>query len=190
MRTLRYVAALAFLAAFAAPLSAQHAQTRQGFWIGFGVGAGSADISCDGCDVDRETSWSGHFRLGGTLRPNLLLGAESDGWTRDDDGVQTTIGFLSGVAYFYPTATNGLWLKGGLGIATFEATDDIDEITTTGIGLSAGVGYDFRMTPNFSLTPYLSLLQQVSGEAEVNGLDTGESAKVNVIQLGLGFTWQ
>src|SRR5205807_2694432 len=29
--------------------AAQHPQTREGFWIGFGFGYGSAKPSCDGC---------------------------------------------------------------------------------------------------------------------------------------------
>lgn len=189
MRLARVLAALALTAAFGTPLAAQNAQTREGFWISFGFGAGSADLTCDGCEVDRETGYSGYLRLGGTLRPNLLLGAESNGWTRDDDGVESTIGFLSGVVYFYPTTTSGFWLKGGLGVSSFELTDGVDELTTTGVGLTAGLGYDFRMTRNFSLTPYLTLLQQVGGNVEINELDLDETANVNVIQIGLGFTW-
>ena len=55
----------------------QHPQVRKGFWIGFGIGYGPAQVSCDGCgSSSREGSFTGHVRLGGTLRPNLLLGAD------------------------------------------------------------------------------------------------------------------
>src|SRR4051812_14377822 len=50
MRTLKVVSFCALLAAvLATSASAQQAQTRQGFWIGGGMGYGSMGISCSGC---------------------------------------------------------------------------------------------------------------------------------------------
>jgi len=64
----------------AAPAAwAGHPQERKGFWIGFGGGYGSADIHCDGCDGDRQGSFTGSFKLGGTLSDKVLLGVESNG---------------------------------------------------------------------------------------------------------------
>ena len=69
---------LVLLALGASVASAQHPQTRKGFWIGFGVGYGSYGISCSTCSgLGRESSFTGHVRLGGTMSPHLLLGAES-----------------------------------------------------------------------------------------------------------------
>src|SRR5438128_4192069 len=50
--------------------AAQYRQTRQGFWAGFGVGYGSANIACDSCisgpRVGGYTAW---VKAGGTLSP-------------------------------------------------------------------------------------------------------------------------
>jgi len=67
---------LALLALGVTAASAQHPQTRKGFWIGFGVGYGSYGISCSGCSgLGRESSFTGHIRLGGTVRRTGWLGA-------------------------------------------------------------------------------------------------------------------
>lgn len=180
------VVALALTAGVA---DAQHPQNRQGFGISFGFGGGSAGISCDGCESDRETSLSGYLRLGGYTRPSLFVGAETNGWTNSEDGVDETIGFLSAVVQWYPQVASGLYLKGGAGFARADATDGIDDIATTGFGISMGTGYDWRLTRNFSLTPYANYLRSFGGELEVNGSGTDFSTNIDLFQFGLGFTW-
>ena len=57
-------------------------QTRDGFTISFGLGGGSAGASCDNCDSDRESAPSLYLRLGGALRPGLVLAGEINGWSK------------------------------------------------------------------------------------------------------------
>lgn len=151
--------------------------TREGFWIGFGLGAGS--LGCDSCDGERATGFSGNVKLGGTVNSRVLLGAETNGWYKSEDGVTLNYGNLSAVVYFYPSATGGFYLKGGLGLAT--ASVDLGgfgSASETGSGAVLGLGYDARVGKNFSLTPYLNFL---------GGSFSGGT--VNVTQFGLGFTW-
>ena len=154
--------------------AARHA--REGFWIGFGFGAGS--LGCEGCD-DRETGFSGYLKLGSTINPHVLLGAETNGWVKSEDGVNFMHGNLSAVAYLYPSVTNGFYLKGGLGVATnrIEA-GDFGTASERGPGAVLGIGYDIRIRNNLSLTPYANAL---GGKFD--------SGNTNLIQLGLGFTW-
>ena len=182
---------LALFLGLASPLLAQggHAQARQGFWIGFGLGAGSAGADCADCSDERDTGVSGYLRMGGTVRPNLLIGGETNGWSYSSDGIDQQMGFISAVAYFYPAPTSGFYLKGGLGFANYTAEDDVDELTSSGFGITGGLGYDWRVSRNFSLTPYLNYMRQVGGSLEFNGLDLDESANVNLLQIGLGFSW-
>src|SRR5438094_10350902 len=60
----RVVVSCVGLACLAATTAwAQHPQTRQGFWIGFGFGYGSLGLSCDGCNsIDREGGVSGYVK--------------------------------------------------------------------------------------------------------------------------------
>ena len=69
--------ALLLIAAFNAPAAAQgNPQTREGFWISFGVGFGS--LGCDDCD-ERQGGTNGYLRMGGTLSQKLLIGGEVSG---------------------------------------------------------------------------------------------------------------
>lgn len=187
MNRISMILALLFFAPSAA--SAQHEQTRQGFGISFGLGLGSAGATCDYCTSERDSGISGYLRIGGYLRPNLMLAGESNGWTRSDNGVTQTLGFYSAVAQWYPNVASGLYLKGGLGLVAYTASDNTDDITAGSLGLTLGLGYDFRVGRNFSLTPYANYLHSTKGELKFNDISTGLNISANLLQVGLGFTW-
>ena len=170
MGTLRTTGLCALLAlALATTASAQEGQTRQGFWIGGGLGYGS--LGCDGCD--RLGGVSGYMKLGGTFRQNVLMGVEINGWTRSEFGQTMTMGNLSGAAYWYPMSDGGLFVKGGLG---YSVVDD-GFASETGFGLLGGLGYDIRVGRNLSLTP---VANWYSGSFSPGSL--------NVLDIGLGIT--
>ena len=167
-------ALLLLLGVSAAP--AQHAQTRQGFWIGFGLGYGTLGFSCDlGCE-GREGSMSGYLKMGGTITPKLLIGGETNGWTKSESGTTLTAGNASFAAYYYPMPAGGLFVRGGLGLSTLQITGADAE---TGFGLTLGTGYDVRLGANFSITPVLNF----NWGKPVSGLSQ------NFVQLAVGATW-
>jgi hypothetical protein len=170
MGTLRAIGFSAFLAVLlASSASAQQTQTRQGFWIGGGLGYGS--LGCDGCD--RIGAPSGYLKLGGTLRNNILLGVETNGWTKSELGARLTMGNVSGAVYWYPMPTNGMFVKAGAGYSVLDDSFN----STSGFGLLGGVGYDVRVSRNLSVTPVANWFR---------GSFDGGSA--NVLQIGLGVT--
>jgi len=164
-------------------------QTRQGFGISFGLGGGSVGTECTDCASDRTTALAGYLRLGGHVNRQIFVGFESNGWTNSEEGLDETLGFYSAVVQFYPNAEQGLYLKGGLGLAAYGVTDGIDKITSGALGLSVGIGSDFRVGKNFSLTPYVNVLTSTKGAVLFNDESTGLNVSANMIQFGLGFTW-
>src|SRR2546430_12823062 len=87
---------------------AQHPQAREGFWIGFGFGYGSAKPSCDGCGtLDSRGGFTGFLKLGGTLSKQVLLGGEVNAWTKADSGVTDQLGNVSAAVYYYPAVSSG-----------------------------------------------------------------------------------
>jgi hypothetical protein len=176
--------ALTLAAANPADADAQNPQTRQGFFISFGVGGGS--FGCEDCG-DRETGAAALIHLGGTLSPRLLLGADISGWSKsvEDSGggeARLTHANLTAALQFYPSAAGGFWLKGGIGTSTLRAEASGGGVTIsgdeTGFGLTAGLGYDIRLGTNFSLTPYGSF-----------SFGSIEGGSVNHAQLGLAATF-
>jgi hypothetical protein len=119
---------------------------------------------------------SGYLTLGGKLSDKLLLGGETNGWSKDDQGTMVTAANASVVLYFYPSATGGFFLRGGLGWATL----DIEGLgSESGGGAVFGLGYDVRVSRNMSLVPVLNF----AGGALANDF------KQNVVQIALGLTW-
>ena len=166
----------------------QMKHARKGFWIGFGGAFGSLGVENG---ETRESSAAGTFRLGGTLSQNLLLGVQVDAWTKSVNNIEgtatLTFGTMTALIVFYPMSNGGLYLSGGVGVATLTG-----EINSGGVGISEtrggfggviGMGYDVRLGRAFSLTPYVNF-----SAGNIN-LDGGESLGVNLIQTGLAVNW-
>ena len=153
----------------------QHPQTREGFWIGFGFGYGSLGFSCSGCSFGTEGAASGYLKLGGTLSHNVLIGGETSGWTKSISGETWTAGNASLAVYYYPQATGGFFLRGGVGLATLS----IGGTGESGFGFVTGLGYDVRIARNTSITP----VANYNWGAPESGL------KQHVFQIALGITF-
>ncbi len=173
------VAATLLVAALASPLAAQRAQTREGFFIGLGLGYGSMDVTCDLCEFDRESGMSGYLKMGGTLNDRLLIGGQTLGWTKSEDGITLTEGSLTGNVWWYPSATGGFWVTGGAGLGYINADAGVGgSDSETGFAALAGLGYDIRVGRNISIVP--------SATWQVGFYD---DFGANVLQLALGITF-
>ena len=179
---------LAATLAFAPSAAAQNVPLREGFWIGLGLGAGSLGFGGDVSGVDRETGLSGYLKLGATVSQHFLLGAETNGWTKSESGVNTRVGSLSAVGYVYPSSTSGFFLKGGLGYLAI-SDNASTQSTASGVAAQLGLGYDVRVGGNFSLTPYANYIASSGAELKIGGTGVGGDINPNVLQFGLGVTW-
>lgn len=162
-------------------------QRRKGFYIGFGLGYGSLGVSCGECDFDfdREGGFSGWFELGGTLSPNWLLGAETNGWVKDSDS--GTFGLLSLSATVYPSRRSGFFLSFGPGFASYSD----DGYDASAFGARVGVGFDIPIGRSTSLTPKLQYFRSFGLDETCADFDCFDIATVdlNVVQIGLGVTF-
>jgi len=153
---------------------AQNPQTREGFWFNLGLGYGSATCS-DGCSS--EDGFSGNLAMGGTLNQKVLLGGGTNGWTKSQNGATITLSSLDAIIRFYPSATGGFFLNGGLGLGMARASYGGASNSESGFAMLLGLGYDFRVGKNISLTPFL------------NGFGFSTSSTTwSVGQIGLGIT--
>jgi outer membrane protein with beta-barrel domain len=177
----------------ASAVRAQYAQRRDGFWIGFGLGYGSANISCDNCTSGPATGGvTGFVKLGGTPSRNVLIGGAINGWSHSSGGATETMGNVTGSIYYYPAVTSGLFLTGGVGFSNY-SVDTSPSVDATGWGFVAGVGYDIRVGRNVSLTPVVNLVFGALGDFDApdsgGGLTRASGWKQNVVDFGLGVTF-
>lgn len=171
-------------------LAAQEAGQRKGFWIGFGVGPG-INLS-QGLDDQRLWGGNGYLRMGGTTRPNLLLGGEAIGWTVDYRGVTLSRGNIHFVAVYYPSVRNGFYLKGGVGGADISRSRTQGNTYTTthkgGFGTGVGLGYELRIGRNLYLVPATDFLLQLF-EKETDPVLGSIPGSNTLFLFNLGLTW-
>jgi len=176
------ITALCFCLAGSTPATAQeYTPRRHGLWFLVGAGYGSARIDCDQCNANYDPGLAGTLALGTTLSEHLLVGVESDWWSRDDDGVWTGVGNVSAVGYFFPRRDLGLFLKAGAGVAGFHSTGFGPDQDQFGFGVIAGLGCEFPVRGGFSLVPMASYHWGHMGD---EGNFTGLSQ--DLLQVGIG----
>ena len=192
MRTAACLLATAgLLGVTASAARAQYPQRREGFWIGFGLGYGSANVTCDTCGSGPRTGGVTAFlKIGGTPSRNLLIGGAINGWSHESGGATETMGNVTASLYYYPVASAGLFLTGGVGFSDYRV-DTSPSVEGTGWGFTAGVGYDIRVGRNVSLTPVANFVYGGVGDLNVSGggAPFATGWKQNVVDFGLGVTF-
>ena len=186
-------------ASTAAP-SPRGAQERRGFWVGFGMGHGSAAVTCplrgdcrkgngqSGPLGSREGGATMYLKLGGTLGSRVLLGAELTAWSGLAVAIPSgrrdaTLANLLASAHFYPVRSAGFFLKGGVGMSSLTRHESRGS-TSRGLGLGAGIGYDVRIARDVSLTPALGFARGFVGGTSTFGIR--QDLKHNVFDATLG----
>ena len=164
-------------------------RVHQGFWIGGGLGYGSVHPSCDGCgSTSSEGGISGLLRLGGTLSEQVLIGVESNGWFKNMDGVDNTVGNFSAALYVYPSRKTGVFLKGGVGVAGYEASDGGNKLEGYGLGLMGGAGYDIPIGGHTAITPVVTLTYGDVGDLSFENQSFPAKWKQTLVQFALSIS--
>jgi hypothetical protein len=111
------------------------------------------------------------------------------GWAKDEGGFASAAAIVAGVAYFYPSAAGGLFLKGGIGFTGYAVDDGFDEGTSSGYGVLVGIGYDWRVARNFSITPVATISTGGGGDLEINSVPFAQNWRQTVVEVALGLTF-
>ncbi len=173
-----------------APVSAQQAPRPQGFFIGFGAGWSSLGYSCDGCTgTSRSSGVAVQVRLGKALSPSLLVGADVESWNKTEGGKWAKTAAWTAAAYWYPMPSNGLYLKGGVGLATINGTISGYAISGTGVALTGGLGYDWPISKAIYLTPTASYFYGSIGDVNTGSVTAVRGWKQNVFNVGVNLTF-
>ena len=186
----RVAVLLAGLCAAASAARAQYPQRRDGFWIGFGLGYGSSQVTCDSCRrVSRQGGVTGFLKLGGAPSRNLLIGAALNGWAHSDGSATETMANVTASLYLYPRRRSGFFVTGGVGLSTYHI-NSTPSWDGTGWGWTAGAGYDLRFGRDVSLTPVVNYTWGDVGDVNLGSSGTTFTGwRQNVLDVGLGVTF-
>lgn len=150
---------------------------RNGFFLGLGFGPGW--ISADGVDVS-ERGVSNMLRLGKALNQQVLVGVSINGWIKSQlHGFG--FGTVTGTVTYYPSASGGLFVNGGLGLGA----EYNGEGGGIGPALLLGLGYDIPVLRNISVTPFANMFGSLIDDSYFGG---GFEA-YHVEQIGVGLTF-
>lgn len=158
--------------------------------MGLGIAPGLGRVSCAICRANRDVSFSGYVRAGGTLSRRLLLGAEMSGWLSREASVDEYLASLAATFFWYPNARRRLFYKVGVGVMLYQTDDGPNRLTSTAFGPVLGAGYDVPLSATVSLTPFASWhVASLGGELKYNGSTFRDDLSLMLIQVGAGVTW-
>ena len=184
-------ALLAALALLSAPVYAEDRQS--GFWAGADLGYASLkrERSVTGSETDSKPALQ--LRGGYFWHPQLLLGVQVGGWNLEaadwydpskGEGIETF--FL--VAQYYPSATAGFFVNGGLGRIKYWNNRPL-EYGATGSGGALGLGYDFRLGgTSFYLTPIADVTWgRFDGAVSPPGVTQDQRFRAVTLRIGITY---
>jgi hypothetical protein len=185
---------LLFIASGSAPaqdarrgLSVVREGDRAGFWGGFSIGAGGEAFDLrDGAGYSEELYRpTVSLRLGGTVNQSLRLGGEVLAWIDEHGHSVESLTSVLFVGQFYPVATTGLYLKGGLGLGRNAVDfDDGGGVGDTGFAGLLGAGWEVRMGRRWFLTPSVDVVEhRYTGRGN-------ERYRERLVNFGLGVVFQ
>ena len=178
---------------------------HEGFWIGFGGGAGYQSFECPDCGpAPVPAQWGSgrsggaYLAMGGTLRPNLLLGGEIVvNFNNSAEEPSASVGHVGVVAQMYPTRGRRLFVRAGLGVGVALLVDSTrgfpegEELGSGGLAIRAGLGYDLPVSGRFAIAPYVDVMQALaSGDVRtVNDRRYRGPRNPATLQAGLSLNW-
>jgi len=149
---------------------------RDGFRIGVGLGAGSADVSF--LD-DREIGPFARLRLGWTVRAGLVVGFQGNVWWKDVDGA-TVVSRVTGFALTWYPAREGLYVEGSVGAGYLEISGGGASGQDTGFGAEGGAGYEFPLGASAGIGPRLGVSYLDVEGADVLSFDLCLAATLSI----------
>jgi hypothetical protein len=184
MRSIRVVTAAALATAlfgagvaFAADPASKGEVKREGFLIGFSLGAGG--LGPDPCD-DCGLGVGGDFHIGAMAGRSVAVMLEGTFLSRDD----LTHGLFGVAGQFWPDPAGRFWLKAGIGVGSLDRDnvfsgdpfDDFDDHGNNHVYSSVfgGAGVEVVRSGRFTLD------LQLRGAATFQSGDTAHSVSVNV----------
>jgi hypothetical protein len=187
--------------ALAAP-SLAGAENRRGTSLSLAGGVGSSTVKCDGC-VPRgaHAGPSGELALAWSLTDRLMIGASFDVWSgrgldgSTDTSTRTILNTISGTVAWYPAASGGFFIRGGIGAAV--VNQDIRPVPVhsvvdfgSGLGLIASAGYEIRTGGRWLLVPSVQLRHGWPGSLRDEASVVERNFQFTALAATLGITFR
>ncbi len=170
----------------APPASTRKVIDRSGFNFGLGLGSGTMDFACHGCDsLTSQTGLSGFVSIAASAGEKTLVGLEGTGWAKNQSGATPRVYSLTAHVTEYWNTRSGLFLRAGLGLVGYHEGNDSGDRSASAFGFSGRLGYEVGVG-GFAVVPYLGLVRTFGGaDMKVDGEDAALNVAISNVQFGL-----
>ena len=137
------------------------AGAQSGAWWAVGGGAARNRVSCETCeDITHYWGPSASVRVGGDISSRIRVGGELHFWQASIDGSDAYVRGIQAIVLWHPSPHGGFFGQAGLGLSrirtAFNTNGESVRGAETGLGVTAGIGWDFPLSNLIFLTPRVS----------------------------------
>lgn len=187
-----FVHRIAAAALLAAPWVA-HAQTgtpprasSPKLWAMVSAGRGDLQVNCDICRRNDQSSWTADVSLGGWMGKRMTIGGELGAWRLGGDEATQRVMLIGAASQFYPMQKARAFVKLGVGMMGYRATDGEESLSARSLAVQAGFGWDITVRGRYVVTPQAGLVQGFNGGLYLDDARVTGASQVKLLRFGLG----
>ena len=175
----------------AVPLAA-HAQAKTPppaspkVWAMLSAGRGDLQVNCGICRRNDQSSWAADLAIGGWEGKRIAVGGELGAWRLGGEEATQRVMTLGGVSQFYPLQRARAFVKLGVGVMEYRATDGEESLSARSLALQAGFGWDILVRGRYTIAPHAALVHGFNGGLYLDDARVTGASQVKLLRFGLG----
>jgi len=155
-------------------------------WAMLSAGRGDLQVNCSICRRNDQSSWAADIAIGGWKGKRIALGGELGAWRLGGEEATQRVMMLGGVGQFYPLHTARAFVKLGVGVMEYRATDGEESLSARSLALQAGFGWDIRVRERYTIAPHVGLVHGFNGGLYLDDARVTGASQVKLLRFGLG----
>jgi hypothetical protein len=160
--------------------------SKQRLWATLSAGRGDLQVNCDICRRNDQSSWAADISLGGWMGKRATIGGELGAWRLGGDEATQRVMLVGAVSQFYPLEKARAFVKLGVGVLGYRATDGEESLSARSLALQAGFGYDITVRGRYVVIPQAALVQGFNGGLYLDDTRVTGASQVKLLRFGLG----
>ena len=155
-------------------------------WAMLSAGRGDLQVNCDICRRTDQSSWAADIGIGGWRGKRVALGGEFGAWRLGGEEATQRVMLLGAISQFYPLQRARPFVKLGVGVMEYRASDGEQSLYARSLTLQAGFGWDILVRGRYTIAPHAGLVQGFNGGLYLDDTRVTGASQVKLLRFGLG----
>lgn len=155
-------------------------------WAMLSAGRGDLQVNCGICRRTDQSSWAADIGVGGWRGKRVALGGELGAWRLGGEEATQRVTLLGAVSQLYPLQRARAFVKLGVGVMEYRATDGEQSLYARSLALQAGFGWDILVRGRYTVAPHAGLVQGFNGGLYLDDARVTGASQVKLLRFGLG----